>query len=169
MQGLQLRTEQQGAVGQHGVVQRLHAEPVAREKQRLLGAVPERKGEHAAESIDAALPPALPGVHDDFGVAACLEDVPERLQLGDQRLIVVDLAIEDDDDIAILVVDRLLAGREIDDRETSVAERHPRLEMLAIAIRAAMRLRIVHPPQQGPVGFASTAQVDKSSDSAHSG
>ncbi len=105
------------AVGQQRVVQRLDAEPVAREEQRLLVAVPQREREHAAEALDAALAPRLPRVHDHFGVAARAEGVPERRQLGDQLLIVVDLAVEDDDDAAVLVVQRLLAGRQVDDRQ----------------------------------------------------
>ena len=41
-------------------MQRLHAEAVAGEKQRLAVAIPQREGEHAAEALDAALAPLLP-------------------------------------------------------------------------------------------------------------
>ena len=126
---------------QQRVVQRLDAEAVARQEQRLLVAVPQREREHAAEALDAVLAPRLPGVHDDLGVAARAEDVAERLQLGDQLLVVVDLAVEDDDDAAVLVEQRLLAGREVDDRQAAVAEADARLDVKAAFVGAAMVLR----------------------------
>ena len=74
-QRLELGAEEQRAVGQHRVVQRLHAQPVARHEQRLAVPVVEREGEHAAEAVDAALAPRLPGVDDHLGVAAGVEHV----------------------------------------------------------------------------------------------
>jgi hypothetical protein len=64
-------------------------------------------------------------VHDDFGVAAGVEDVAERLQFGDQFLIVVDFAVEDDANALVFVVQRLLAGGQVDDREAAMAEPTP--------------------------------------------
>ena len=79
-------------------MQRLHAEAVAREEQRLAVAIPQREREHAAEALHARFAPRLPRVDDDLGVAAGAEHVAERCQLRDQRLVVVDLAVVDDDD-----------------------------------------------------------------------
>ena len=51
----------------------------------------------------------------DLGVAASMERVAEREQFGDELLIVVDLAIEDHTNRAILVVQGLLPCRDVDD------------------------------------------------------
>ena len=59
-------------------MQRLLAEPVARQEQGLGIAVPDRKGELAAEPLDAILAPFLPGMHDHFRVAMG----PELVSLG---------------------------------------------------------------------------------------
>ena len=59
-QRLQLGAEEQRAVGEQRVVQRLDAKPVAREEQRRAVAVPQREREHAAEALDAALRPTPP-------------------------------------------------------------------------------------------------------------
>ncbi len=53
-------------------------------------------------------------VGDHLGVAARRERVPGALQVGAQLAVVVDLAVEDDGDGAVLVEDRLIAGREVD-------------------------------------------------------
>ena len=68
-QALQLRGEDEGAVGEHGVEERLHAEPVAGEEQRIAVRVVEREGEHAVEFREAIRPPLPPGGEDHLGVA----------------------------------------------------------------------------------------------------
>ena len=75
-QALQLRGEDQGAVGQLGVEERLHAEPVAGEEQRVLGGVVEGEGEHAVEPREAVRPPLPPGGEDHLGVALGAEAWP---------------------------------------------------------------------------------------------
>ena len=143
-QRLELGSEQQLPIGQQRVVKRLYPEAVAREKQRLRLLVPQREGEHAAEALHARLAPLLPRVNDDFGVAARMEPVTGGREFRDQRLIVVDLAVEDDADRAVLVVQRLLARREIDDRESAVPESDARREVHSAFVRAAVMLRLVH-------------------------
>ena len=69
---------------------------------------------------------------------------PSALEFRDQLLEVVDLAVEDDDDGAVLVVQRLLAGREVDDRQAAVAEADARREVQAALVRAAVVLALVH-------------------------
>ena len=76
---------------------------------------------------------------------------PSGLQLGDQFLVVVDLAVEDDDDRAVFVEQRLLAGGEVDDGQPAVAEAHAGLEVQAAFVRPAVRLRLVHALQHGAV------------------
>src|SRR6185437_15217094 len=131
--------EQEQAVRQERVVQRLHSQPVARQEQGLLVAIPQGEGEHTAESLHTPLAPCFPPVHDYFRVAARVEHVAKRLQLRNQRLIVVDLTVENDDDAAVLVEQRLLSGRDVDDRQTAMPEGHAGLEMLTATVGAAMK------------------------------
>ncbi len=56
-------------------------------------------------------------VDEDLGVAIGREAVPGALQLPLQLAVVVDLAVLDDDDAAVLVGDRLVPVREVDDRK----------------------------------------------------
>ena len=103
------------AVWQHRVVKRFYAEAIARHESRLLLLVPQYEGKHAAETVDALLAPRPPRMNDHFSVAAGAEHVSERAQFSNQLLIVVDLAIKNYDHRAVFVVERLLAGCEIDD------------------------------------------------------
>ncbi len=161
--GFHLGTEHQLSVGQQRVMERLHAEPIAREEKRLARAVPQDKREHATETLNTIRAPRLPTVNDHFGVGARAKGVPQRLQLGNELLIVIDLAVEYDDDGLVLVVERLMSGGEIDDGQSPVAERHAGLEVLAEVVRPAMRLRVVHAPQEprsgGRVPRVSTIPV----------
>ena len=106
-------------------------------------------------------------MNDHLGVAARVEYVAERLQLRDQLLVVVDLAVEDDDDRAVLVVERLLARGEVDDRQSAVAKPDARLEVQPLAVRTAMRLRVVHALQQRAIEVAACASVEEAGDAAH--
>jgi hypothetical protein len=164
---LQLGAEKQRAVIEHGVVQRLDAEPVARHEERLTVAVPQRKGEHAAEAVHALLAPLLPGVHDDFGVALGVEDVAVRLQLGYQLAVVVDLAVEDDHHRAVLIEQGLLTGGDVDDGQAPVAKAETGLDMQTAFIRAAVQLRVVHALQDMAVHRAGAACVELTRDAAH--
>ena len=62
--------------------ERLYAQAVAGEKQRLVVAIPDGEGEHAVEALEAAGAPLPPGGEDRLGVALGDEGVPLRLQLG---------------------------------------------------------------------------------------
>ena len=104
---------------------------------------------------------------DDLRVAAGVKGMSQCLQLGNKGLIVVDLAVEDHDDGSILVVERLLARLEIDDREPPVAECHSGSEMLAAPVRSPVALGVVHPPEEHAVGLAVSAQIAESRDTAH--
>src|SRR6266850_298608 len=95
---LELRAEQKGSIGEWGVVEGLHAQTVAGEKEGLGLSIPEGEREHPAEPIDASLAPLLPAVDDHLGIAPGAEDVPQGGQLVHERLKVVDLAVVSDDD-----------------------------------------------------------------------
>src|SRR6202011_163154 len=105
-----------------GPVQRLDAEPVAREMQRAGATVERREGEQAAgarkRAVDAERRDRL---DQHLGVRRA---APWPVEFGRHLGAVVELAIVGDDDAAIVALHRLQATRrEIDDREPAMAER----------------------------------------------
>ncbi len=68
-------------------------------------------------------------VRDRLGVAACAESMPGSLELRSKLTEVVDLAVEHDDDAAVFVVDRLVAGLEVDNTQALNAQANPRLKV----------------------------------------
>src|SRR5947207_7736063 len=110
-------------------MERLHSQPVSREEQRAPLAIPQREREHAAKPLDTGLAPCLPCMDDDFGVALRAKSMAELDEIGDQRSIIVDLAVVNNDDGAVLVPQRLLSRLQIDDRQPPVAESKPGLDM----------------------------------------
>ena len=83
-------------------------------------------------------PRLLVEVDDHLGVALGGEAMAAAQQVAPQLAEVVDLAVEDDDDRAVLVVDRLVAGLEVDDAQPLDAEPHLALHVQAARIRPAV-------------------------------
>ena len=106
-------------------------------------------------------------MHDNFSIALGMEDMAQSLQLGNELLKVVDLAIENDDHRAVFVEQRLLPGRDIDDRKPPMAQSQARLEMHIALVRPTMRQRLCHSTHHPFVDGAFAAGVKEASDSAH--
>src|SRR5581483_5275634 len=83
-------------------------------------------------------------VRDHGRVARARELVSERFEPAAELSEVVELAVEDGDDVAALVAHRLVAGREVDDREAPVAEHAPSVGLDGAVVGAAMYDRRVH-------------------------
>jgi hypothetical protein len=164
---LQLGAEHEQAVRKLRVMKRLDPEAVAREEQGLAITVPQREREHAPEALDALLAPLLPGVNDHLGIALRAEDVAQGRELGDQRLVVVDLAVEDHHDAAVLVVERLLSGGEVDDRKPPVTEPEARLQVHAALVGTAVKLRLVHSQDELARDRSRALEIHHPDDSAH--
>src|SRR5438309_1132313 len=82
------------------------------EEQSLAGAVPQSKGEHAPETLDAELLLLLVEVDDRLGVASGAVPVATRLEAGTEGGVVVDLAVVDDPARLVLVGHGLLTARD---------------------------------------------------------
>ena len=104
------------------VVQRLDAEPVAAGKEHAVALVPQRERELAAKLVHRACAEVLVEMKRDLAVGPGLEAMPFRLQLRPDPLEVVELAVDDDVDGVVFVVERLIAGGEVDDAQPRVAE-----------------------------------------------
>lgn len=88
----------------HGiVVERLDAKDIAGAKKLVLLLVPDDEGVHTAQAIEYRLAPLLVAVQEALGVGAAVELVALGLELGAKLLEVVDLAVEDDNDAAVLI------------------------------------------------------------------
>jgi len=61
----------------------------------------------------------------------------------------------------------LVAGREIDNRQPTVAKPDPRLDMIAIAVRSAMTEDIGHASKQGSIDLGPPAIVENTRYPAH--
>ena len=81
---------------------------------------------------------------DRFRVAGGLEDVAAPLQVAPQLLVVVDLAVEDDPDGAVLVRDRLEAVAQIDDAEAAHADGDAVADVDALIVGTAVRHDAAH-------------------------
>ena len=105
-------------------------------------------------------------VGDHLGVALRGEAVARALQALAQLAVVVDLAVEDDRDRAVLVEDRLVAGREVDHAQALDPEPDAGIDVQSARVRAAVLERGAHALQSRRVG-APAVTVGLSDDPAH--
>src|SRR5215470_3997613 len=124
---------------------------VPRDKQTLLMGVPQRKGKNAVESVRAVVAPLFVGMNDHFCIRARLELVPLRQKFFSELNKVVDLAIEDDLNTAVLVGLRLPAAIEVNDAETPIREPYRAANVKSLAVRPSVADSFVHPLQETAV------------------
>ena len=166
---LQLRAEDEAA-RRGRVVHRLDAEAIAGDEELVALAIPDGEAEHAGERVDAGGAALFVEVHDGFGVAGGLERVAARQEAFTQRAVVVNLAVEDDPVAPIAAGDRLLAARQIDDREAAHADGAALVDVLPILVGAAMVDGAIHRVERGAgaLGIADvTGGGDEAVDAAH--
>src|SRR6185369_6305777 len=95
------------------------------------------------------------------------EGVATPGELGRQLPIVVDFAVEDRPDAAVLAAHRLMARRQIDDLEPAHRERGRALEEESLVVRTSVREPIVHPLQDSRIRSTVAAGEDVADDAAH--
>src|SRR5262249_1230720 len=147
----QLRRELEPAA-RRAVVERFDPEAVAGEDEPPGPRVPQRDREHPAQAAREGRPLLLVEVDEDLGVALRAEAMTGALELRAQLAIVVELAVLDDVDGAVLVRDRLVAGREVDDREAPRGEACRAVEEGAVAVGATVDELRAHPREAAGVG-----------------
>ncbi len=163
---LGLRGEGELPLGER-VVKRFDAEGIARNDQPLGAAVPERQGKHALELLQERIALLLVEMDDDLGIAARGELVARLLETGPQLAEVVDLAVADDDEIAVLVADRLMAAGDVDDRQPPHAEEQLIVDEATLVVGSSMQNGAAHAREHGGIGPSRTAQTQHAVDSAH--
>jgi hypothetical protein len=127
-------------------IERLDPEGIARCHEPLPVLVPQGEGEDAVQVREAAGAPFLVRVHDRLGVGAGGEAVAQRLELASQVEVVVDLAVDHHRAPPVLGEERLVAAREVHDREAGVGQQGWSGDVHAVAVRAAMAKRSGHFP-----------------------
>ena len=150
---LQLRGEEK-RVRESCVVERLLPEAIASQDEAPPRPVPEREGEHAFEPVEAGRAVVLVGVENDLGVGAAREPVAGRQEGTAQGVGVVDLTVRDQPDAAILVGQRLLPGRQVDDAKALRGQADRSLDPESLLVRPAVRDGLGHaieePTRDGP-------------------
>jgi hypothetical protein len=152
-QRAQLRRESE-LVAAGAVVERLDPEAVAREHEPLPRRVPERDCEHAAQPSREVEAPLLVAVDEHLGVAVRREAMAVALEPVAQLGVVVDLAVLDDVDRLVLVRERLVAGVEVDDRESPRGQSDRAVDERAVRVRPPVDERRAHPRERLGVGPA---------------
>jgi hypothetical protein len=99
--GLDFRRKQERGAG-HAPIERRYAQAIPNQEEAAAARVPDRKREHAAESVHALLAPLLVRVDDRFGIGRGPIDMSVALELSADRGVVVDFAVEDGPETAIL-------------------------------------------------------------------
>ena len=163
--GVDLAARQRAQLGREAqlaadvpVVERLDPVAVAREHEAAARRVPDRDREHPAQPLGEAGAVLLVEVDEHLGVGVRAEGVAGALELVAQLGVVVDLAVLDDDDAAVLVRDRLVAAGEVDDREAPRAERDLAVDVLAAAVGAAVDELGAHRAKRLDVGVPVAAR-----------
>ena len=122
------------------VVEGLDAEAIPGGEERVVGAVPEREGELAAQVAQAGRAEVLVEVQGDLAVGAGAEAVAPAFEVALDALEVVELAVDDDLQRLVLAGDRLIAGRQVDDAEPGMAQPDPTIvgEPRPLSVRSAV-------------------------------
>jgi hypothetical protein len=140
-----LRGEEQPAPGAARVVERLHAERVAREEQPPRVRVVEGEREDAVEAGERGLAVADEEPQQRLGVGVAAERDAVGLERGPELRVVVDLAVVDEAVAPVGGRHRLRAGgARIDDREPRVAEPDAGRQPRALAVGPAVADRRQH-------------------------
>ncbi len=164
-QALELGAERQRAAVA-APVQRLDGEAVVGQHQAPAPGVPQGDREHAAQVREALEADVLVQVQDGLEIALGGERVTVARQALAQPAVVVDLAIANQHERAVLVSQRLLGVGDVDDRQTAHGERHGAVGQEAVAVGAAVHDAVRHPPAQVDVGRRAV-EAQHPADAAH--
>ena len=129
------------------VVQGFDAQAITGDEELLRVLVQHREGEHAFQARQAGRAPMQVGRQEHLGIRVGAEGIRNRgaLQLGTQRTVVVDLAVEGDHVAAIGRAEGLVsAGTEVDDAEAAMAQHGIATNVHTSGIRTAMGHGIGH-------------------------
>ena len=137
-------------------------------------AVPQREGKHADRAFDRGFDaPKRAGFQQHLGVGIAAHGMAGRLQLAADVAVVVDFAVEGDDEAPVGRMHRLrAAGTEIDDGEPALTQRHAALGLDpdVAGVGTAMPHRLDHglADRAQRVSRRRRAPIDHPGNAAHS-
>ncbi len=132
------------------IVQRFNAQAITGQKQLTLVLIPDDKSEHAIKLLYARWPILLIGMYDHLSVGAAAKDMAFGFQYLAQFEEVVDFPVVSDPHRTIFIRHRLTAMfAQIDNTETSMTERHPRIGIQPVLVGTAMGKGLCHLAHQG--------------------
>ena len=160
-QRLQLGGERQPALADVKV-ERLLAQPIARQHQPPLRRVPDREREHAAQPADERHAVQRGRARSSTSVSERVrEATPASRSSAAQLAEVVDLAVEHQHDLPVGAQHRLVrVGRQVDDRQPRVAERGEAAAVNAGGVRARGGERVRHRADQRVRLARAAARID---------
>ena len=167
-QRLDLRPEYQ-RLAVAPVIKGFLARAVARQKQSLGLVIPQGDGEHAVQFAQAVRALLLVQVDDGFAVGMRLEMVTAFQQPLAQLAVVIDLAVENQGDVAGFVGERLVAGFEINNAQPPDGQRDVGQLKFAAAVRPAMEDASRHRVDALSVRQRLKLQIENSANSTHRG
>src|SRR5262249_44826800 len=122
-------------------IQRLYAHAVTRQDQTPARLAPQRQTEHAAQPPEALGVPLEKGVQYHLRVTVGEKAMTQRLQSGAELGMIVNLAVINQNHVAILAAHGLLARHEVDDHKPHCTQRNVRGFVNALLVRPAMNQR----------------------------
>ena len=143
------------------------SQPVARNVEASLGAVPDREGKHATEVFDAIISVFLVQMHNGFGIALGTVAMASGLQVPAQLLVIVDFPIEDDPNTFVFIVDRLMTGLNVDDAEPAHRQADICFGENSVVIRPAVDNLLVHSQQHFAIHSLVPVWREHTADSTH--
>src|SRR4051812_21281392 len=107
-------------------------------------------------------------VNDGLSIGVCAKAVALGLEISFDLAKVVDLSVEDDQACPVCVVDRLLAGCQVNDRQPPHTKRSSSLDSNSLLIRSAMSDNAAHRIElRGPLLSILVFLGNESRDTAH--
>jgi hypothetical protein len=100
-------------------MQRFLAHPIPRQDQAFATLIPDCNGKHSIQELDRPRAEFLEEMYDDLGIRMGPESMASFLQSSPEVHKIVDFAVEDNPKRLILIADRLMASRNIDDAQTA--------------------------------------------------
>ena len=129
--------------------------------------IPDCKGKHAAEVVNAIFAIFLIEVDDGLGVTVRSKAVTTFFQIMTKVGVIIDLAVKHNPNVPLFVAHRLMATEYIHDAQPSERERHGTGRERSLLVRPAMAQHARHGFQLlcgGPV----PPHIENSADSTHS-
>ena len=148
-------------------MQRLLAQPVARENELAFRLVVNRKTEHAAQFLHAFRAHLFVEMNDDFGIGLGVEAMTALFQFGAELRKIVDFAIEDDPRAAVFVEYRLVAAGKVDDAEAAHSEPGAIGDVESFVVRTAVDDLLAHVVHQSFCNVALPSCAHHSGNSTH--